>query len=165
MSSGDTVAGNVKVVREDSEGNVNRILGPFDQGRVDYDNNDLSADNKLYVNVSQTDRRSKPTNAESVTNPDAVFFAGEVLKVQHKADSSPSNKIDYDRASAFEIDVLEVDQNRGSVAPATLRATDNELSANVSASTSSYVTFFEFTVPDRTQLNMAGRFGAAAVEA
>jgi len=45
-----------------------------------------------------------------------------------------------------------------------LRTTDNELSGTASESTSEWVTFFEFTIPDRTRLFLAGRLMAAAIE-
>jgi len=164
MASGETIDGAVRVVREDTEGNTVRVFGPIDQERVDYANQQLSADNKLYLNTSLSDRKGKPTNAESQTVPDAQFLAGETLKVQHSADSSVSNDIEAGASGAYEIDTLVRDMNRNNVFPETLRAPDNEISGTVSESTSQFVTFYQFTVPDRQEYSLTGRFGAAALE-
>jgi len=164
MATGDTVGGRVRVVREDSEGNTVRVFGPVNQSRIDYLNNDVGPDERLYVNTSLTGLRAKPAGAESITATDAVFFAGEVLKVQHRANSTVSNDIDHDNPDSFDINILETDLNRGASFPETLTVSDQELSADPAEATGAWVTFYEVTVPDRTRYNLGGSFEAVAVE-
>lgn len=163
MAGGDTIAGKVRIVRQDAEGNVTRILGPHSQDRLDYFNNTVNPNEKLYYNVSVSDRVGAPANAETKVAPDAQFLAGEVLRVQHKS-SNLEEAADYDKGDTVNIDILEADQNRGSIAPDQLTIDDQELSSNPTTSKSDWVTFYEVTVPDRKEWRIAGQLEAVAVE-
>jgi len=162
MGAGDTIAGKVRVVREDAEGNVSRVIGPFPTDRVDYTNNDISSAEKLYVNVGNSARVGAPANAETKGAPDARWYAGEVIRVQHQS-SNLQEAVDRN-FDGTNIEILEQDKNRGSISPETLTVDDQELSSNPTSSTSDWVTFFESTVPDRTEWRIAGSFEAIAAE-
>lgn len=164
MGTGDGIPGNVRVVREDTEGNVVRVFGPTSNSRLDAKNNNTTAEEKLYLNTGRSARKGKPAGAENQEVPDAVWESGEKLYVQHKANSTVSNDIDHDNADAFEIGAVSLDLNRGNFFPQQLTAADTELSSDPSESDTEYVTFFEYTVPDRTRLYLAGVFMAAAIE-
>lgn len=164
MGTGDTIAGNVRIVREDAEGNTVRVFGPESQNRLDSVNENTSASEKLYANTQRSSRKGKPGDAENVEIPDAIWESGEKLFVQHKADSDVANNIDSGKAGAFEIGVVEQDLNRNNFFPGTLRSTDNEISNDAQEETDQWVSFFEFTVPDRERLYLAGRLMATAVE-
>lgn len=165
MGTGDGMPGNVRVVREDTEGNIVRVFGPEANQRLDTKNENTTAEEKLYLNTSISSSKGKPAGAEEQVVPNAIWESGEVLKIQHKANSSfGSSKIDYDQEDAFEIGAVSVDLNRGNKFPEKLTSADTELSADVDESTSDYVTFFKYTVPDRQRLYLAGVLGAAAVE-
>jgi hypothetical protein len=164
MATGDSIDGAIRVVRQDAEGNILRVFGPIGQDRVDYFNNDLDAEEKLYLNTALSDRRSKPSGAESMQVPDMQWGPAEVLRVQHMADATVANDIDRDLSGAYEIDAVVTDLNRNVAFPETLRTPDNELESDPAEAKDSWVTFFEYTVGDRRRLNLAGRFGAAAVE-
>lgn len=152
--------GKVRVVREDAEGNVVRILGPHQVDRIDYTNNDASQQEHLYYNVSISDRVGAPANAETKTAPNASWMPGEVLRIQHQANSgTPTLDYDFDGVN---VEILEQDQNRGSIAPETLTVDDQELSSNPTSGTDGWTTFYEATVPNRTQWRIAGSFEAVA---
>lgn len=164
MATGNTHPGEIRVVRQDAEGNTIRVFGPVEQSRVDYANNDLDAEEKLYINTGLTQRRTKPSGAESVTVPDAQWGPAEVLQVQHQANATTANDIDHDFSDIAEINVLITDLNRNKVFPRTLGVNQQELSSDPTEATDSWVTFYEYTVGDRKKMNVAGRFGAVAVE-
>lgn len=163
MGAGDTIPGQVRVRGEFTDGSEPRLLGPFNQDRVDYHNNTVSPDEKLYVNTAISSRVSKPAGAESVTEPRLTFSAGETFKVEHKS-ASLEEAIDYDDADLVEIDVMIKDLNRGVWFPRTLTVQDTGLSANPTSSNSSWVEIFTFTVPDRQRMNVVGTFGIIAPE-
>jgi len=165
MASGDTINGQIRIVREDTEGNIVRVFGPIDQSRVDAVNSNTTAEEKLYLNTVRSDRKGKPAGAENQEVPDAIWESGEKLFIQHQADATVSNDIDPEASGAFELGSVSLDLNRNNFFPEVLRATNNEISGTVSESTSEWVSFFEFTVPDRTRLYLAGRLMAAAIEA
>lgn len=163
MATGDTHGGQVRVMREDTEGNRVLVAGPFRQSRIDYFNNDVDSVEELYLNTAMSARVAKPANAESRQAPNATFYAGEQMLVQHQADATVTNDIDVS-ASAFGISVLKEDKNRGTKTNPTLTVADNEESSDPSEATDSWVTFFSYTVPDRTEVRLAGSFEAVAVE-
>jgi len=163
MGSGDTINGAVRVLRIDTEGNRVNIFNSFEQDRVDYLNNSVSAEEKLFLNTSLSDRYSKPAGAEARTNASAVYNPGEELVIAHKADSSGVS-IDVDESGAYAINVVQEDLNRNRFFTPTLRTPDNEIGSDPSVSTSEFVEFFKFTVPDRQRLRLAGSFQAVATE-
>lgn len=163
MATGDTIGGAVQVVREDTQGNRTIVMGSVPQDKVDYFNNSVSAEEKLYVNTGRSDRVGKPAGAESHDAPDAVFESGEKLIVQHQASSTVTNDIDLD-ADSFTISGVSVDKNRGNAFTQTLTQADQELSGTAAEDDTGWVDMYEFTVGDRRRFHMAGEFEAVAVE-
>jgi hypothetical protein len=163
MPTGDTHSGQVRVLREDTEGNRVVVAGPFSQDRVDYTNNDVNSEDKLFLNVSLTSRVGKPMQAEERRAPGANFASGERLIIQHKANTTVANDIDVS-ANTFAIDTLRQDQNRGRIYPDTLTQANQELSTDVEEDDSTFVDIFQETIPDRTEIRLAGAFEAVAVE-
>lgn len=163
MASGDTIAGQVRVVLEDAQGNRNVVFGSVPQSRVDYFNSSPQPDEKLYVNTMRSPLTSAPAGAQTRSAPDAVFESGEKLIVQHKSNSDNSRSHDLDK-DAFEIEGAELDLNRENSFARTLTVADQEQSGTQSESASAFVDIFTFTVPDRTRFFMAGLFGAVGVE-
>lgn len=163
MATGDTIPGKVRISREDTEGARLPVAGPFQQDRVDYFNNDVQPDEKLYINTMHSDRVAKPAGAEAVSAQQASFAAGEVLYVEFQANSTVANDIDHD-ADSFAIDVLTLDRNRDKIFPDTLSVADQELSADPTESATSYVDMFQYTVPDRQEVRVVGAFESVAVE-
>lgn len=163
MATGDTIAGVVEVYRVHRSGAEIPVAGEFRQDAVDYHNNSVSPEEKLYINTSKTQYRTKPMGAQEEVAPGAQFFSGEVLRVKHQADSL-EEAADYDDADAFGIQVVEQDKNRGTTKGVTLTVQDQELSSNPTSSSSDLVTIFEATVPDDTEWRLAGEFQAIATE-
>lgn len=163
MATGDTHAGQIRIVREDAEGRVIPVLGPISQDRVDYFNNDVNAVEKLYVNTALSDRKAKPANAESMTAASAEFKPGEVLRVQHQANAEVANDIDVD-ADAFNIETMKRDMNRGTISNDPLTVADQELSTDPSESTDGWIDIYQYTVGDRKERRIVGSFEAVAVE-
>lgn len=161
MAQGDTIPGEIRILREDTEGNRNVVFGPRSQSEVD-DNADLSPEEQIYLNTGISDRVTAPNGAKKYTVPDADFQAGEKLIIQHKASSlSEASDSDFD---GWFIDTLTRDMNRGRIYPQTLTAGDNEITGDPSTSTSDYVDVFEETVPDRQEYRLAGSLIATVVE-
>lgn len=163
MATGDTVGGQVRVRAERTDGSEPRLLGPLPQSVVDIVNANPDADDKLYVNTAVSKSVSKPSGARSITEPRLVFDAGEVVKLEFQTNSG-SQALDHDKSDAFQIDASVLDRNRGERFPRTLTASDSGLSANPTADASSWTEFFTYTVPDRQRVNLAGLFGATAIE-
>jgi len=163
MASGDTIAGQVRVVLEDTQGNRNVVVGAQKQSSVDYFNNDVSPDEQLYINTTLANSVTAPAGAQKRTAPAARFQSGEKLIVQHKSNQDNGRSHDHD-ADGFEIEGAEQDLNRGNVFTRTLSAADQELSGTTAESASTFVDIFQFTVPDRTEYVIAGSFEAVGVE-
>lgn len=163
MATGDQIPGQIRIVRKTTQGTERPVLKDVNQDRVDYSvDNDIDAVNKLYLNAHLPDVGA-PGMAETRRAGSAEFFPGEVIKVQHKSNSDNSRSIDHDY-DAFDIGVVEQDTNTGERRTTALTVADQELSSDQSESDSDFVTFFEFTVPDRTQLALGGSIEAVAVE-
>jgi hypothetical protein len=162
MASGDTIPGSIRVQRVDTEGNNVNIFNSFDQSRVD-GTKTTDASDLLYLNTKYSDRYSKPSGAESRSNADAEFAAGEELLILHRSAGSTAS-IDVDEASAFTVNVVQEDLNRGRFFTPTLTAPDNEVTSNPSADPDEFVQVYKFTVPDRQRLLLAGSFEATATE-
>lgn len=162
MATGDTIPGVVKAVREINNGDTERTLGPISANDMDTKDN---AEERLYVNTNRTRLATKPSGVQGKTRdaPKMEYGPGEKIAFEHRASSTVANDIDLD-ANEFFIDVVERDLNRGVSNPEQLTQADQELSGTVSESTSDYVRFFEYTVPDRTKIFVAGGVSVAAVE-
>jgi hypothetical protein len=165
MATGDTVTGAVRVVLEDTQGNQNVVLGSLPQSKVDYTNNDVSPDEKTYVNTMMSSRVTAPAGAQTRRAPDAVFEAGEKLIVQHQsADDSDSQSIDLD-ADSFDIEGVAVDLNRDNAFIEVKAAADSNLSGTVAEDEDDWVNIYQTEIPDRTRFFMAGAFEAVALQA
>lgn len=163
MATGDTHSGQVRIVREDTEGNRVVVAGPFSQDRIDYFNNSVNSEDKLYLNASLTSRVGKPLQAEERRAPGANFQSGERVIIQHKANTTVTNDIDVS-VNAFDVDILRQDKNRGRIYPDSLTQADQELSTDPAESTTDFVDFYRETVPDRTEFRIAGSVEAVAIE-
>lgn len=165
MATGDTVTGAVRVVLVDTQGNRNVVLGSLPQSKVDYTNNDVSPDEKTYVNTMMSSRVTAPGGAQTRRAPDAVFEAGEKLVVQHQSsDDSDSQSINLD-ADSFDIEGVAVDLNRDNGYIEVKANADNELSGTVTEDEDEWVDIFKTTIDDRTRYFMAGAFEAVAIQA
>lgn len=163
MAAGDTIAGSIRVVREDTEGNRNVVLGPVSQSSVDGKNGGLGVEEKLYVNTMRSDRVQAPLQAKEIAADAARFFPGESFFVQHLS-ASLEEASDSDAADAFEIHTLKQDKNTGRVFPTVLTEADNEITGNPATSTSEWVDIYQETVPDRQEFRLVGEFLAGAYE-
>ena len=163
MATGDTIAGSVQVVLEDTQGNQNIVFGAIPQAQVDYTNNTVSPDEKTYVNTRRSSKIAAPAGAKRRSAPNAVFESGEKLLIQHKASATVANDIDHD-FDGFLIEGVTVDLNRDNpfIDPKTVA--DQELTADPSENADEFETFYETTIGDRERFLMAGEIEAVAAE-
>jgi len=157
MAAGDTIAGSIRVVKEKTLGDRVVVAGRFGASEVDHKDD---PENSLYINPNPAVRL--PIGARAVKAPLAVFNPGEILEIQHLS-SSLQEPADYD-ADEFFIGIIEEDLNTGELRERQLTVADTELTANPTTSTTSWVTIFKYTVPDRRRIYLAGAFNVAAVE-
>lgn len=162
MGTGDTISGQVRVVRETTQEARIPVLKDVRQDRVDYFNNDVDTDNELFINAEHP-LVGAPANAETRRAPGAEFMSGETLVVQHKANSSVTNDIDH-TSDSFAIGVVERDTNTGEERRRDLTQADQELTGSTDEDTSNWVDMYQFTIPDETRMALGGSFEAVAVE-
>lgn len=163
MGAGDTIGGTIRVIKEDTEGNRNVVFGPVATDAVDAKNGNLSPDEKIYVNTMLSDLVAAPLQAKEYRADGAQFFPGEKLIVQHQS-STLEEAADADAANAYAIDILKRDRNTDRVYPSTLTEANQEISANPTTSTTSFVDVYQETTSDRQEIRLAGSFEAGAYE-
>lgn len=166
MAAGDTISGQLRVIKEMASGSRPLVAGPFSSFEADQK---ASFKDAIYLNVAKARGLvSVPFGAGNLRNAhDAVFRSGEKLQVQHLSAS-------LQEAALFTADevflgIVELDHNLPAKHPdrlvaRTLTAANQELVANFTTSTSTWVTAFQDTVPDRKTWFLAGMFCFAAVE-
>jgi len=157
MAAGDTISGQIRVIRETTLGNKIVVAGNFGHTEVDHK---ADPQNALYINPNPKSRI--PLGARSVKSSIGMFHAGEKIIVQHKS-ASLAEAIDYD-ADEFFVGMIEKDLNTGNLRERQLTVVDTGLTANPTSSTSLWVDIFNYTIPDRRLLALAGQFNVAAVE-
>lgn len=158
MAAGDTIAGQIRVVKARTLGDEVVVAGPFAQSRVDHK---ADPQYQLFINVP---REAVPIGGTIAYAPSATFEAGEVMHVQHKATTLAEAMSSHDADEIF-VDLIEEDLNTGQKKPRQLSVADNEVSADVTSSTTSFVSIFTDTVPDRRRWYLAGAFNVAGTEA
>lgn len=163
MAAGATISGQLRMVRLDAQGNRVKVAGNFSSGEIDHKDDSSKA---LYLNTNQGkvgQLIDKPLNSPAKAFPDAVFYAGETLIIEHLS-ASLEEAIDYDADEIF-IDIVDKDTNRNMSITRTLTVADTELTANPNSSKSAWVETYKVTVPDRHMWLVAGQFNVAATEA
>lgn len=163
MASGDQIPGQIRVVRVTTQGTEIPVLKDINQDRVDYNtDNTVDAVNKLFINAHLPEVGA-PGQAETRRTDMAEFFPGETFKVQHQSNSDNSRSIDVD---SLEVDmgIVEKDTNTGERRTSALTQADQETTSDPAESATSFVDFYTFTVPDRTQIALGGSFACVATE-
>lgn len=163
MATGDTIPGKVRFVRVDTEGNRNIVAGPYSTSELDDENQALNPEDYIYLNTSQSSRKSAPLQAREESAPGAQFMSGERVELEFKANATVANDVDYD-ADTIGLDILRMDKNRGRIYPDQLTVADQELSADVTESATEWNTVFKETVPDRTEYRLVGKQAYAPIE-
>jgi len=163
MGTGDTISGSVRILLVDTQGNRNVVFGSLPQDKLDDTNNDLNPDQKVYVNTGRSGRVTAPAGAQTRSAPDAVFEAGEQIVIQHQASATVTNDIDL-TADSFDIETVSKDLNRDNAFINVLGQNDQELSGSVAEDDAEFVDMYQYTVPDRTRVFIAGAIAAAAIE-
>jgi hypothetical protein len=162
MATGNTISGQVRVVREPTQEARIPVLKDLRQDRVDYHNNDVDTDNELFINAHHA-LVGAPGAAETRGAPNAEFMPGETLVVQHKANADVANDIDLD-ADSHAIGIVERDQNTDEERRRDLTQADQELAGTAQEETDEWVDMYQVTVPDETRIALAGSFMSVAVE-
>jgi len=157
MAAGATISGSIRFCREKVNGTVEVIAGPFSSVEMDH-----KAD-PAYSAWFNTPQNQMPVGSNSKRAKNAELKAGEILLAQHLS-ASLEEAADYDADEVF-IGIIKEDENRKDIIPTTLTVADTGLAANPTTSTSSWVTFFKYTVPDRVAIALFGQCNIAAVEA
>ena len=156
MAAGDTVAGQIRVVRETVVGERDIVLGPYGSAQVDHK---ADQENSMYVNPKKGDRL--PVGAWSVKSKKAIFEAGETIDVQHLS-STDEVAVLYTADEIF-IGCGQEDLNRKIPRPRMLTVADTTLEANATTSTTVWISIYKYTVPDRQRFIFTGPFNVAAV--
>lgn len=167
MATGDTVSGQLTVFKKKASGSEPKVAGSFTQSSVDTFSD--NAENKVYLNTGMVQTKTSPLQATDQAYPNAKFAPGETIRIVHYANTDGGTRTIDVSADSFAIGAVEKDLNasRGSsdrVFPSDLAVRHNEVSSNTAPDTEG-ATIFEYTVPDRTEVYLAGAFEVAAVEA
>lgn len=163
MATGDTIAGKVRFVLVDTEGNRVVVAGPYDTSELDDFNNSFVPEDYIYLNTQASSRKSAPLQAREEAAPRAQFRSGEEIVLEFVANATVTNDVDHD-ANTISLDILRQDKNRGRIYPDTLTVQDQELSSDVTESATEYKEVFRETVPDRTEIRLVGKQAYAPVE-
>lgn len=164
MATGDTIPGAVKLFREENDGSLVPLTGDIPVSRIDSYNNSRTPEEEFYINASLTDFISIPGGASEQVIADAQYLVGETIVVKLKASSNPANDLDVD-AESITIETVREEKARGRKQPDTLGGSDNEVSTNPDTPVGEYTEYFRFTVPDETEIRIAGEFAPVPVEA
>ena len=155
MAIGDTIAGVIRIVKEEGGGHRPLVLGATPTSYVD-------KDETYFTHINPDPELSIARGDHKKVCKGAVFESGEIMDIQHKS-SSDEVAGDHD-ADEFFIEVIEVDLNHPKrPVPRTLTVQDNELTADPTTSTTEWVSIFKFTVPDRRRIALAGMFKVAII--
>jgi len=157
MAIGDTVSGQIRVVRETVVGERDIVLGPLGSTEIDHK---ADPENSMYVNPKKGDRL--PVGARSIRAKKAIFEAGEIIDVQHLS-ASLAELVTYN-ADEFFIGCGQEDMNRKSPRPRQLTVQDTTLTADPTSSITVWTSIFKYTIPDRQRFILTGPFNVAAVE-
>lgn len=157
MASGDTISGQIRVSKLTTLGDLITVAGNFGSAEVDHK---ADPENAVYINPNP--KYNLPVGASSYGAPQAIFGAGEKIRVQHKS-SNLAEDVKYDADEIFVGTIVE-DLNTGMTRSSQLTAQDTEIESDPTSSTSEYVTIFEYTVPDRQRIFISGAFNVAATE-
>ena len=157
MAAGDTIGGAIRVVRQTGIGHRRVVAGAFPSAQVDH-LTDL--ENSIYINPPKG--MPLPMGMMPKRAGKAVFHAGESMHLEHK--SASLAELATVTLSEIQIDVIEEDLNTKDVIEKTLTVADQTLSGDVTSSTTAWVTFFTYVVPDRTKIVLAGSFNATLLE-
>ena len=158
MAVGDTIAGQIRIVRVKTLGSRPLVAGPYASFECDHK---ADPENALYINPNPKSRL--PIGAKDAKAPKAVFESGEVMEVQHL--SSSLEEAGVYNADEFYVSGIEVDLNTNEKRTRTLTAVDTGLAANPTTSTTVWTVIFKYTVPDRRRFILAGSFMVAITEA
>lgn len=155
MAVGDTIAGQVRVLKTVRLGHSKVVLGPLRSVECDQ----ATAANII---VNPVKGRVYAAGEKLVAAPKAVFNPGETLEIQFNA-AALAEAATFD-SDTFVIDVIEEDLNTGEPRMRTLSVADQELVADFTTIAGTFVTGFLYTVPARTKITMSGLFQAEAEE-
>lgn len=155
MAAGDTIAGVVRIVKEEAGGHRVVVLGSIPTSYVD-------KDSSYFTHVNPDPDLMMTRGDHKYIAKGAIFEASEVLDIQHLSSSSEVAG-DYD-ADEFFIDVIETDLNHPKrPVPKTLTVHDTELTSDPTTSVTDWVSIFKYTVPDRRRIAIAGMVKVAIV--
>jgi len=157
MGAGDTIAGQIRVVRQTGIGHRRVVAGSFPSAQVDHL---ADLENSIYINPPKGGQL--PMGMMPKRAPKAIFHAGEKLHLEHL--SSSLEEAATVTLSEIQIDVIQQDLNTKDVIEKTLTVVDTDLSGDVTSSTTVWTTFFTYTVPDRTKIALSGSFNATLLE-
>jgi len=155
MAVGDTIAGQVRILKQFRLGHSKVVLGPLRSVECD-------AATAANIIVNPEKGRVYAAGERIVQAPMAVFNAGEILLIQFNA-AALAEAAQFD-ADAFVIDVIEEDLNTRDLRMRTLNVADQELIADFTTIVGVFITGFQYTVPARTKITLSGVFQAEAEE-
>jgi len=156
MAAGDTIAGQVRILKTVRLGHSKVVVGPL---------RSVECDAVTAANVILNPERDRVYAAGEriVQAPLAVFIEGEILEIQFSA-GALAEAATFD-SDTFVIDCIEEDMNTGDLRTRTLNVADQELVADFTTIVGTFVTGFQYTVPTRTKITLSGVFQAEAEEA
>jgi len=155
MAAGDTIAGQVRILKTVRLGHSKVVVGPLRSVECD-------AATAANVIVNPEKSRVYAAGERVVMAPNAEFNEGEILEIQFSA-AALAEAATYD-SDTFVIDVIEEDLNTGDLRMRTLNVADQELVADFTTIVGVFVSGFQYTVPTRTKITMSGVFQAKAEE-
>lgn len=155
MAAGDTIAGQVRILKTVRLGHSKVVLGPLRSVECDV----ATAANII---VNPVKGRVYAAGEKLLYAPLAVFNEGEILEIQFSA-AALAELATFD-SDTFVIDVIEEDLNTKDLRMRTLNVADQELVADFTTIIGVYVTGFLYTVPTRTRITLSGLFQAEAEE-
>ena len=158
MAAGATISGQLRVMRELANGELEIVIGAM--SHLDYD---WKATPQYAPMVNVPPNRVPSGTMLINTRGDGAFKAGEKIVVQHLS-ASLAEAADVDGDDEWFIGIIEKDLNRGGINPKTLTLQDQELAADPTTSTTVWTNVFEYTVPDRTEIALYGRIMMAVTE-
>lgn len=166
MASGDTIDGDVYVVRRDVSDNEMKVVGRLNS-TADLDT--VSSDTpqgKVFVNTNLSDLVNRPNGARPISAPNATFESGEEILIKVDFNEGTANALDVDGdQGALNLGYIEQDLNRGITNTQTFTLADNEITSDPSVSAGDTVTWFRDTVGDSRKVYLAGLYEAAPSEA
>ncbi len=157
MAATDTIPGTIRFLKQDQTGSTKVLIDGLRSERLD-----LAVAGDVYFNL-ETGRNDVLSAGDQKRTMTEIFYENEILICQINADTL-AEAIAYDTAGDQLISVVFTDLNTKRKWASILTTADTNLTADPTSVVGTYVTYYSFTVPTKTSMQLYDVCGSQASE-